>query len=151
MPLYEFVCEDHGTWEMIASHTVERLPCPDCGEDSRRIFSLCARTTAHWGDSDWGINGKWDAGLGQRVFSRSHQDRILRERGLVRESDLGGDNFVQDYKTKAFAERDRLDKVSQTYTDNLKKYNGDKMKAVVDTFPAHEMLAQSDTTTSTGV
>ena len=69
----------------------------------------------------------------------------------IRESDLGGDNFVQDYKTKAFAERDRLDKVSQTYTDNLKKYNGDKMKAVVDTFPAHEMLAQSDTTTSTGV
>ena len=72
------------------------------------------------------------------------------ERGLVRESDLGGENFVNDYKTKAFAERDKLDKISQTYTDNLKKYDGDKMKAVVDTFPAHEMLAQSDTT-NTGV
>lgn len=67
----------------------------------------------------------------------------MRARGFINEKDLGGENFYNDYMTKAKNERDNLDSMSKSYRDNLAKFDGDKVRAVSETFPAHEMLKQA--------
>ncbi|MFM8240438.1 MAG: zinc ribbon domain-containing protein [Actinomycetota bacterium] len=41
MPTYEFSCENHGRTEEFFSmgNAPASVPCPDCGADSRRVFS----------------------------------------------------------------------------------------------------------------
>lgn len=67
----------------------------------------------------------------------------MRSRGYINEKDLGGENFYNDYMTKKTNERDALDATAKTYRDNLKRFDGDKVRAVSETFPAHEMLKQA--------
>jgi hypothetical protein len=68
----------------------------------------------------------------------------MNARGYINEKDLGGEVFYERMTMKGREERDRLDNMANTYIKNLEKHDGDKMKAVVETFPAHEMLAQSE-------
>lgn len=67
----------------------------------------------------------------------------MRGRGYINEKDLGGENFYNDYMTRATNDRDHLDSMSTTYRQNLTKFDGDKVRAVSETFPAHEMLKQA--------
>jgi hypothetical protein len=67
----------------------------------------------------------------------------MRSRGYINESDLGGDSFYDSYMSKAKNDRDGLDATARTYTDNLQKFGGDKARAVVETFPAKQMLADA--------
>jgi hypothetical protein len=50
-----------------------------------------ARIASHWGDSA----SYFDRGLGVVVENASHKARILKERGLVCEGDLGSGAFEQ--------------------------------------------------------
>jgi putative FmdB family regulatory protein len=40
MPVYEYLCEDHGPFEALRPMTQHAAPCacPDCGADSRRVL-----------------------------------------------------------------------------------------------------------------
>jgi len=77
------------------------------------------------------------------VADKREEETIMRSRGFINEKDLGGENFYNDYMTKQKNERDSLDSMSKTYRANLSKFDGDKVRAVTETFPAHEMLEQA--------
>jgi len=127
----------------VKSSDVRVLNCPKCGNTGcGKMVSMPAKTGALWGDTTFGINGKFNAGLGTSIISRAHEDSILKQRGLVRETDLPRD-FYESHTTKLREEKVKLDKDANTYLANVKKFGGDKAKAVVETFPAHQMLAEA--------
>jgi putative FmdB family regulatory protein len=152
MPIYEFKCKEHGVSEHILKHSqLEQVEvvCMDCGRIMDRMLSNIAKTATLW-DGGWksGLQGSGfhSASVGRHVSSKREEEKIMRAKGYIRESELGGDTFYEKMTTKNREERQRLDNMANSYIDNLKKFEGDKMKAVVETFPAHEMLAQSEAT-----
>lgn len=122
------------------------LPCPACGEPGVKLVSMPAKTATLW-------NARWNEGLsntgffspsvGGQVCDKRQEEEIMRKRGYINEKDLGGDSFYEGYTTSKKDELRELDRTSQTYRDNLKKYDGDKVRAVTETFPAAEMLKQA--------
>lgn len=54
MPIYEFVCESHGAFDILARrYRAEAAPakCPECGADSRPSLSFgAARVSRDWND-----------------------------------------------------------------------------------------------------
>lgn len=147
IPLYDFYCDTDGeVFETIASRETTTIPCARCGGPTRRLISAPAKTATLW-NSGWNSglsnNGFYSYSAGHRVANKREEETIMKSRGFVNEKDLGGENFYNDYMTKAKNDHDNLDSMSTTYRDNLKKFDGDKVRAVTETFPAHEMLKQA--------
>lgn len=147
IPLYDFYCDTDGeVFETIASRETKTIPCAICGGATRRLISAPAKTATLW-NSGWNSglsnNGFYSYSAGQRVSNAREEETIMTSRGFVNEKDLGGENFYNDYMSKAKNDRDNLDAMSTTYRDNLKRFDGDKVRAVTETFPAHEMLKQA--------
>lgn len=104
-----------------------------------------SRTAASWGDTQWGINGKFDPGLGRNVSSYKEQDKLLRERGLIRESELGT-HFYADYTQKQKNEKQRMDDIATQYHNAVLSHGDDPerhIKAATETFPAKQMLEEA--------
>lgn len=150
MPIYDFLCSAGcGKFEDLVPWTQDSQPCPVCSQPAKKQVSAPLRTATLWGDTSFGINGHFDQGLQCRVTSYADTDRKLAARGLVRESDLGGDMYVERKMDAALLERTQHKAMVAEYTTNLKKFDGcenAKGLALAETFPAHKMLAESDTT-----
>lgn len=99
-----------------------------------------------WG-TDWraglGGSGFYSASVGGHVTDKRAEESIMRSRGFVNEKDLGGDAFYERQMSRIHDDRKAADDVARTYTDNLKRFDGDKVRAVTETFPAHSMLEQA--------
>ena len=99
MAIFEFQCEDCGSQNEEILHYndvpsfIEEHSC-SCGGSIRKVVSVPARMAEQWAEFPNGVNGRFSPGLGTRVYNRKHEDKILKEKGLVRESDLGRD-FVE--------------------------------------------------------
>jgi len=41
MPMYDFECSEHGSWELFfpMGHAPSSVPCDSCGSSARRVFS----------------------------------------------------------------------------------------------------------------
>jgi putative FmdB family regulatory protein len=145
MPLYDAVCPQHGKFEALAKWDAT-ITCRQCGAESKRMVSIPAKTATLW-NSGWnsGLEGSgfYSYSAGQHVTNKREEERIMKSRGFINEKDLGGENFYNDYMTEKKNERDELDATAKTYRDNLQKYDGDKIRAVTETFPAHTMLEQA--------
>lgn len=145
MPLYDAVCPEHGQFETLAKWN-ENITCRTCGGRARRLVSSPAKTATLW-NAGWnnGLvgSGFYSPSVGGMVGNKREEETIMRSRGFINEKDLGGENFYNDYMTKAKNDRDGLDSMSKSYRDNLAKFDGDKVRAVSETFPAHEMLEQA--------
>jgi putative FmdB family regulatory protein len=145
MPLYDAVCPQHGKFEALAKWDAT-ITCRQCGAESKRMVSIPAKTATLW-NSGWnsGLEGSgfYSYSAGQHVTNKREEERIMKSRGFINEKDLGGENFYNDYMTEKKNERDELDATAKTYRDNLQKYDGDKIRAVTETFPAAEMLKQA--------
>ena len=150
MPCYEYKCDGCGgrsdhfmSWQR--SQEIDVL-CGDCNTPKRKLISAPARTATLW-NSGWNSglagSGFYSSSVGGMVGNKREEETIMRSRGFVNEKDLGGENFYNDYMTKAKNDRDSLDAMSKSYRDNLAKFDGDKVRAVSETFPAHEMLKQA--------
>lgn len=144
MPVYDFSCTEHGLFEDLVKWDVYNLPCPLCSKDSVRQVSAPLKTSTLWGDTPFGINGHYDKGLGCRITSYADTDRKLAKRGLVRESDLGGDMYHERCVDAQLAEKKRLDKNQAKLAESLKKFDGNKELAMIDAFPARQMLEEAD-------
>jgi putative FmdB family regulatory protein len=145
MPLYDAVCPQHGKFEALTKWDAT-INCKTCGAESRRLVSIPARTATLWNagwNSGLSNNGFYSYSVGGRVADKREEETIMKSRGFVNEKDLGGENFYDDYMTAAKNDRDNLDSMSKTYRDNLSKFDGDKVRAVTETFPAHAMLEQA--------
>lgn len=145
MPLYDAVCPQHGKFEALVKWDAT-IVCKTCGAESHRLVSIPARTATLWNagwNSGLSNNGFYSYSAGQRVADKREEETIMKSRGFINEKDLGGENFYNDYMTEKKNDRDGLDAMSKTYRDNLVKFDGDKVRAVTETFPAHEMLKQA--------
>lgn len=150
MPIYEYKCDTCGGtsdhfMSFQRSQEVE-VVCGRCDVPKRKMISLTAKTATLW-NSGWnsGLNGSgfYSPSVGGMVGNKREEEQIMRSRGYVNEKDLGGENFYNDYMTEKKNERDALDATAKTYRENLAKFDGDKIRAVSETFPAHEMLKQA--------
>lgn len=145
MPLYDAVCPQHGKFETLARWDAV-ITCKQCGAESKRLVSVPAKTATLW-NSGWnsGLSncGFYSPSVGGMVSNKREEEKIMRSRGYINEKDLGGENFYNDYMTEKKNERDALDATAKTYRENLAKFDGDKVRAVTETFPAHEMLKQA--------
>jgi hypothetical protein len=154
VPLLDFKCEEHGVVELLLKRKecdaldagTSQVMCADCHKPMVQLVSMPAKTATLW-------HGGWSSGLssgyfsvsaGKHVANKREEEKIMNARGYINEKDLGGEVFYERMTMKGREERDRLDNMANTYIKNLEKHDGDKMKAVVETFPAHEMLAQSE-------
>lgn len=145
MPLYDAVCPQHGKFEALAKWDAT-ITCRQCGAESKRLVSVPAKTATLWNagwNSGLSNNGFYSYSAGQQVSNKREEEKIMRSRGYINEKDLGGENFYNDYMTEKKNERDALDATAKTYRENLAKFDGDKVRAVTETFPAHEMLKQA--------
>jgi len=132
MPLYDFGCTSCGQeHEALVKSDVLVLPCPDCGEETHRLVSMPARTSASWGDSQ----GYFDRGLGCYVENSQHRNRLMKKRGLAPASDFSN-SVVDDYVHKNIVEKQEHERNVSRFKDNLKR-TGDAALAVAETFPAH--------------
>jgi len=150
MPCYEYKCDSCGgvsdhfmSWQR--SQEVDII-CGKCEVPKRKLISLPAKTATLWNagwNSGLSNNGFYSYSAGQQVANKREEEAIMRSRGYINEKDLGGENFYNDYMTEKKNERDALDATAKTYRENLRKFDGDKVRAVTETFPAHEMLKQA--------
>lgn len=136
-----FVCETEH--EILKSmKDMDRIEeCKTCSCVMKRQVTIPAKTATLW-------NGNWNEGLssnmyskalGRKVASKRQEEQIMRQKGFIPESDLGAD-FIDNQRAKMQESADKQANINKTYIDNLNKYEGDKIKAVVETFPAKEML-----------
>ena len=161
MPLYDFDCAC-GVFEELVKSSQYETECPSCGELSPRMVSMPAKTSALWGDSPFGINGTFNRGLGTHITSRKQEDRICKERGLVREADLQT-HWHTDNNKRLQDDKAALDKISNDYHAAVLSHGDDPerhIKACTEVFPAHQMLQEAhehelkgslDTPTPTGI
>jgi len=116
----------------------------------KRLVSMPAKTQSLW-SGGWrkglSSDGFFSPSVGGRVSSKREEEKIMNARGFIREADLGGEQFYERQTAKQYEEKEKHDKTAARYRQNLKDFGGDKMKAVEHKFPAHEMLAQSETIT----
>lgn len=146
MPLRDFRCPQHGKFEDLVAYAVTDMPCPQCSQMSKVLLSAPARTGTLWNagwNSGLSNNGFYSYSAGQQVSSKREEETIMHSRGFINEKDLGGDSFYDKYMNDAKADRDKLDATAAAYRRNLKAFEGDKVRAVSETFPAHEMLEQA--------
>lgn len=94
MALYEFKvldADNNPTGEVIeelfkASDVPDRI-VSTCGRVAvRKQISVISKTASAWGDSHFGMHGRFDRGLGAVYHSWAERDRICKERGLIPES-----------------------------------------------------------------
>lgn len=145
MPVYDFDGCGCGKFEELVKSDVYQIPCPSCGQLCDRQISMPAKTASQWGDTQFGINGKFNRGLGVHITSRKQEDDILKKRGLIREADLGT-HFYADQTQKQKNERDRIDKISKDYHNAVVAHGDDPerhIKAATEIFPAKQMLEEA--------
>lgn len=146
MPMHDYQCSNCNckTEELFRSQdtVLDIVECEHCGREASKIISPHADMNRMWAGqagTGGGVNGYMDRGLGCRVHSEHEADKIAESRGLVREQDYKPhfiDDFISDRKEKV-AEQD---KVNTSYQDNIKKFGGDKVKAITETFNAKDCL-----------
>jgi len=139
MPLFDYICTEcsHTTEELFSVHEEKptSIECEKCGKDAIFIFPMIARTSGRWGDS----NAHFDSGLGTYVENSMHKEQILKERGLVSESDMGS-HWHED-RAEGIKDADKKEEqLYNTYNANIKKNHGDTMQASIETFPAHDII-----------
>jgi len=146
MPIYERWCARCGGHKELILKMENRdqeVICDSCHIVMTKILSVPAFTPSSWG-ADWraGLSGSsiQSTALGRPVASRKEEEAIMRDRGFVPESDLGS-HFIDDFNAKRREAVIEQDKVNATYHQNLKAFGGDKIKAMTETFPAHECVS----------
>lgn len=144
MPFYEYECSKCKTYIERITKVSERdsQTCKNCNSKLEKLFSAPAKTPGLW-NASWnhGLSGqgKFDIGLGTKVYSEQHKDKLLKERGLIRETDFAK-GYFDSVTSSNLEEAKRIDKETALYNENIKKFDGDKAKAVAETWTAHDIL-----------
>ena len=148
MPIYERTCIRCGGHKEVILKMSERdseVICETCHIVMVKKVTIPARTAGLW-DAGWkeGLSGAgyYSPSLGRVVSSKTQERKIMEKAGFVAESDMGK-GFIDNEIRKKNEAAEKQDKINATYIQNLQKFGGDKVKAVTETFPAHEMLAQT--------
>lgn len=145
IPLYDYKCED---CKIVAERLVklsaaDEQYCLACEQPMSRQVSAPAKTPGLWADG-WNAGlastGKYDVGLGMKIYNERQRDRELESRGWIRESDLGP-NFWDRQQSKIKAENAQIEAKSKEFKENLTRFDGNKELAVSETWKAKDCLA----------
>ena len=142
MPVYEYRCPSFHSHDRIRSVTScdEPSPCPVCGQTASRAPSLVARTSGRWGDTQYGINGFYDRGLGATYHNNVEREALMKAKGLITWDEAGGDEGFRQSKQKTLTANAKVDAYEQTFSE-----------AVTDGAPlikAHDLAKTAQETTS---
>ena len=85
-------------------------------------------------------SGKYDAGLGMTIQNERQRQKELDKRGWIRESDLEA-GWWDKSKAKIKEDNAALDAKAIEYKANVDKFDGDKEKAITETWSAKDCLA----------
>jgi len=146
IPIYEFCCEEHGRFDDLVPMGQMTHACPQCSQQSVKLVSMPAKTATLW-------NSRWNEGLsntgffsysaGQQVCDKRQEEQIMNKKGFINEKDLGGDSWHASKSQAIKDDQSKLEADAARYRTNLKKFDGDKVKAVEETFPAKQMLEEA--------
>jgi hypothetical protein len=67
----------------------------------------------------------------------------MNAKGFVNLKDLGGDSFEDSFIANAHREREAHESTLKRLQENISAFDGDKSRALIETFPAKEMLEQA--------
>ncbi len=142
MPLFDYFCGEH-VYEALflpKEEVPETVKCPTCGKPAGKQLSMPASTPGRWGDQTgkFGVNGFYDRGLGARYQTSMQREKIMDAKGLVPESSFGK-HHVEDSLQRQAAHQAGQDKNIARYKANMKKFEGDKARAIAETFSVAEM------------
>lgn len=115
MPISVFRCSScTHTFDIL--HKMGQRPtqvlCPECESFAEMDVAMTlrpARTSSRWGDSQ----GYFDRGLGQYIENAPQRERIMKERGLVSEADLGSGVAEQGIHQEISEHREHKKKISK--------------------------------------
>ena len=145
MPLFDYFCGEHvhEALFMPKEEVPHSIKCPKCGETSVKQLSMPANTPGRWGDQTgkYGVDGFYDRGLGARYQTSMQREAIMDAKGLASASDFDKD-IVEDSMQRQMEYQNQQDKNLARYKANLKKFDGDKSRAIGETFTISEMKKQ---------
>jgi|TARA_R110002051_G_scaffold152207_1_gene224830 hypothetical protein len=142
MPLFDYFCGEHVHEALFLprEEVPEDIKCPVCGDVATKQLSMPASTPGRWGDQTgkFGVNGFYDRGLGARYQTSMQREKIMDAKGLVPESSFGK-HHVEDTLQRQTAHQKQQDANIARYKNNVKKFEGDKGRAIAETFTVAEM------------
>lgn len=159
MPLYEFVVldeEGNRTAEVIEEifkHSdVPAMIRSSSGRwAARKKFSVIAKPSKT-DTSVYGVNGTFNRGLGEVVYSNKHYEEVCQRKGLIPESQFSNQHIFADLCEKKLEHDRKEDAEYHRWEDTMKKEDvfsavegtreyTEKWERVWDTMlPAHEVL-----------
>lgn len=146
MPLFEFQCKKCGSIHEKLLKFSERDQFMDgnscyCGGDLSNKISLTAFTPGLYGDQTgkYGANGYFSKSLGAYVDNKRVEEKLMRDRGFIRESDLGK-NFWNEETSKRKALIAEQDKISDEYNGMLAS-GYSKEDAIAKTFSTERIMS----------
>jgi len=129
LPIYEYQNEWGHIVERIFTYKdrPDTLYDPKTGVPYHLIMSRPALLKSNLSDWQRGLSGAavYDRNLKSIVYGEKHRDEILKDRGLVRESDLAK-HYCSDAAEKAQKENEKADKESDAFFDKMKEFGLDK-------------------------
>ena len=169
MPLYEFyilVEQGNRTGEVIeelfkASDVPAMIKSSSGRWAARKKYSVIAKPSAT-PESIYGVNGTFNRGLGERVYSHKHYDEICQRKGLIPESQISNRHIFEDLSEKKLQHDANEEKEYHRWEDTMKKegvhsaiegtkdYTERWERVWEEMLPAHEVL-DNTITVSTGV
>lgn len=145
MPLFDYFCGEHVHEALFLpkEEVPDSIDCPQCGKLALKQLSMPANTPGRWGDQTgkYGVDGFFDRGLGARYQTSMQREAIMEAKGLVSTNDFDK-HHVEDTLQKQVAHEKQADANLARYKSNLKKFEGDKSRAVAETFTISEMKKQ---------
>lgn len=147
MPMFKFKCTCGAGGEELYGLSDEvptALDCPLCDKPDglKQCLPLLQRTPGMWGDQmgKHGVNGVYDRGLGAVYYSNKERERIAKSKGLVAVNDIS-ENYLEDVEDRHRAEKLKDEARISRYLSNVRKFGGDTIRAMTETFPAKQCLA----------
>lgn len=146
MPLYEFQCKEcktkHEKLLKISDRDlfIKNNSC-ECGGDLTNCISLPAFTPGLYGDQTgkYGANGYYSKSLGAYVDNKKVEEKLMKDRGFIRENDLG-----KDFWSNETAKRKSLlveqDKISEEYNGMISS-GYSKEDAIAKTFSTERIMS----------
>jgi|TARA_R110000751_G_scaffold8840_2_gene34358 hypothetical protein len=142
MPLFDYFCGEHVHEALFLpkEEVPDSIKCPECDNDSYKQISIPAHTPGRWGDQTgkYGVNGFFDRGLGARYQTSMQREALMDKKGLVSTGDFDK-HHVEDTLQRQCAHQKQQDLNIARYKNNVKKFEGDKGRAIAETFTVAEM------------
>ena len=145
MPMFDYFCGEHVHEALFLprEEVPDSIKCPQCGELALKQLAMPALTPGRWGDQTgkYGVDGFFDRGLGARYHTSMQRDALMENKGLVSTGDFDK-HHVEDTLERQSAHQKQQDANIARYKANMKKFEGDKSRAVAETFTIAEMKKQ---------